>query len=103
MMFALAIVHKVTVEDELDGQVVAGTGTIDVDGRVGPIGGVEQKMFGAVRDGADWFLAPRDNCDQVVGNIPDGLSVVAVSTLADARRATEAIGAGETQGLPACS
>lgn len=103
MMFALAIINKLTPEDELDGQVVAGTGTIDVDGRVGPIGGIEQKMFGAVRDGADWFLAPTTNCDQVVGNIPDGLNVVAVSTLSDARQATEAIGAGDAQGLPTCS
>jgi len=103
MMFALAIIHKLTPEDELDGQVVAGTGTIDVDGRVGEIGGIEQKMAGAVRDGAEWFLAPRGNCDQVVGNIPEGLDVVAVSTLSDARQAVEAIGAGEAQGLPTCS
>jgi PDZ domain-containing protein len=103
MMFALAIVDKLTPADELDGQAVAGTGTVDVDGRVGPIGGIEQKMFGAVRDGARWFLAPRANCDQVRGNIPDGLGVVAVSTLSDARAAVEAIGAGDARGLPTCS
>jgi PDZ domain-containing protein len=102
-MFALAIIDKLTPQDELAGQVVAGTGAIDVDGTVLPIGGIEQKMHGAVRDGAEWFLAPRDNCTQVTGNVPDGLRVVAVSTLAQARDAVEAIGAGQAQGLPTCS
>ncbi|GAB2453233.1 YlbL family protein [Xylanimonas ulmi] len=103
MMFALAIIDRLTPEDELDGQVVAGTGTIDVDGVVGPIGGIEQKMHGALRDGAGWFLAPEANCDEVVGNVPDGLRVVEVSTLAQARDAIIAIGAGDGDALPTCS
>ncbi|GAA1713404.1 PDZ domain-containing protein [Isoptericola hypogeus] len=102
-MFALAIITKMTEEDELDGAVVAGTGTMSVDGKVGAIGGIEQKLFGATRDGADWFLAPESNCDQVVGHVPEGLRVVKVATLADARSAIEAIGAGDAAGLPTCS
>ncbi|WP_370375372.1 PDZ domain-containing protein [Isoptericola sp. b515] len=101
-MFALGIVDLLTPEDELGGVVMAGTGTMDVDGRVGPIGGIEQKMYGALRDGATWFLAPSDNCPQVVGHVPDGLDVVSVGTLAEARDAMEAIGAGETSDLPSC-
>ncbi|WP_418277671.1 PDZ domain-containing protein [Isoptericola jiangsuensis] len=101
-MFALGIIDLMTAEDELDGAVVAGTGTMDVDGRVGPIGGIEQKMYGALRDGAQWFLAPTDNCSEVVGHEPDGLQVVAVATLSDARAAMEAIGAGEGGDLPRC-
>ncbi|WP_278236699.1 PDZ domain-containing protein [Isoptericola sp. AK164] len=101
-MFALGIVDLLTPEDELGGAVVAGTGTVDVDGRIGPIGGIEQKMYGALRDGAGWFLAPSDNCPQVAGHVPDGLGVVSVSTLAEARDAMGAIGAGETSGLPTC-
>ena len=54
----------------------AGTGTMDVDGTVGPIGGIQHKLSGSRRDGATWFLAPADNCDEVTGHIPDGLSVV---------------------------
>lgn len=103
MMFALAIVDELTPEDELDGAVVAGTGTIDVDGAVGRIGGIVQKLRGAERDGAEWFLAPADNCDEVVGSVPDGLRVVKVATLAEARDAIEAIGAGQGDGLPTCS
>jgi PDZ domain-containing protein len=103
MMFALAIIDKLTAAEELGGEVVAGTGTMDVEGRVGPIGGIEQKMYGAVRDGARWFLAPSGNCDEVVGDVPPGLRVIAVSTLAEARDAIEAVGAGETESLPTCS
>lgn len=101
-MFALGIVDLLTPEDEAGGAVIAGTGTIDLEGRVGPISGIRQKMIGAVRDGATAFLAPRDNCQAVVGNVPEGLRVVAVSTLAEARAAVEAIGAGRTEGLPSC-
>lgn len=102
-MFALAIIDKMTKEDELGGEIVAGTGTMSVDGRVGPIGGIRQKMFGAQRDGARWFLAPASNCDEVVGHVPDGLRVVRVATLDEARSAIEAIGAGTADGLPTCS
>ncbi|BDZ41012.1 hypothetical protein GCM10025865_03110 [Paraoerskovia sediminicola] len=101
-MFALGIVDKLTPEDEADGAVVAGTGTMDVDGTVGPIGGIRQKLYGAQRDGAQWFLAPDDNCDEVVGHVPDGLQVTAVGTLDDAVDAITAIGAGDTDGLPTC-
>jgi PDZ domain-containing protein len=102
-IFALAIIDKLTEADELDGAVVAGTGTMSVDGLVGPIGGIEQKLFGARRDGADWFLAPADNCGEVAGHVPDGLRVVRVATLGEARSAIEAIGAGDGDALPTCS
>jgi Lon-like protease len=103
LMFALGIVDRLTPEDELAGEVVAGTGTMDVDGSVGPIGGIQQKLLGARRDGADWFLAPERNCDDVVGHVPDGLRVVRVATLAEGRAAMEAIGAGDADSLPTCS
>lgn len=102
-MFALGIIDKLTPEDEANGEMIAGTGTMDLNGSVGPIGGIRQKMAGALRDGADWFLAPADNCDEVVGHVPDGLSVVRVSTLHEAREAVEAIGAGTADDLPTCT
>ena len=101
-MFALGIVDELTPADEANGQHIAGTGTMDVTGAVGAIGGIRQKMIGAVRDGATWFLAPQDNCDEVVGHVPDGLHVVAVSTLDDAVAAMTAIGAGTGDSLPTC-
>ncbi|WP_308161144.1 PDZ domain-containing protein [Cellulomonas sp. GbtcB1] len=102
-MFALGIIDKLTPEDEANGQVIAGTGTVDLNGAVGPIGGIRQKMAGSLRDGAEWFLAPADNCDEVVGHVPDGLTVVRIATLHEAREAVEAIGAGEAGDLPTCT
>jgi PDZ domain-containing protein len=102
LMFSLAIMDLLTPQDELAGQKVAGTGTIDVFGDAGPIGGIRMKMFGAVDAGAEFFLAPSDNCPDVRGNIPAGLSVVSVDTLDDAYEAIESIGAGETSNLPSC-
>lgn len=101
-MFALGIIDKLTPEDEADGVTIAGTGTMDVTGAVGPIGGIRQKLAGALRDGAGWFLAPEANCDEVVGHVPDGLRVVRVGTLHEAREAMVAIGAGEADDLPTC-
>ncbi|MCL3859847.1 S16 family serine protease [Actinotalea sp. K2] len=101
-MFALGIIDLLTEEDEANGVAIAGTGTIDLSGRIGAIGGIRQKLHGATRDGATWFLAPSGNCDEVVGHIPDGLSVTPVATLAQARAAVEAIGAGEGADLPTC-
>ena len=56
MMFALGIIDTLTPGELNGGEQVAGTGTISADGTVGPIGGVRQKMWGAVDAGADWFL-----------------------------------------------
>lgn len=87
MMFALGIVDKLTPENIAAGHHIAGTGTIDAAGRVGPIGGIRQKLYGAQRGGAQFFLAPADNCKDVVGHVPAGLTVFKVSTLSDAEKA----------------
>ncbi|GAA1851875.1 PDZ domain-containing protein [Myceligenerans crystallogenes] len=102
-MFALGVIDKLTREDEANGARIAGTGTMSPEGVVGPIGGIEQKMHGALRDGATWFLAPEGNCPEVAGNVPAGLRVVSVATLHDAREAMTAIGAGTGDELPTCS
>jgi PDZ domain-containing protein len=101
-MFALGIVDELTPADEANGAHIAGTGTMDVTGEVGAIGGIRQKMVGAARDGAQWFLAPEGNCEDVVGHMPAGLHVVAVSTLAEAVAAVTAIGQGDGDTLPGC-
>jgi PDZ domain-containing protein len=104
MMFALGIVDKLTPDAMTGGERVAGTGTIDSDGSVGGIGGIRQKLWGAETDGADWFLAPEANCDEVVGNVPDGLEVFAVSTLDEARTVVETVGTGgDTSSLARCA
>lgn len=104
MMFALGIYDKLTDGELTGGATVAGTGTIDAAGVVGPIGGIRQKMYGARQAGATLFLAPADNCDEVVGNIPAGLDVVAVSTLAQALDDVKAVAEGtDPSTLQGCS
>ncbi|MEN3345263.1 MAG: Lon-like protease [Arthrobacter sp.] len=104
LMFALGIIDTVTPGDLTGGKHIAGTGTITPDGAVGPIGGVSQKMHGARSAGASIFLAPAENCDDVVGHIPEGLQVVRVENLTGARKAVElAASGGDTSGLPVCT
>lgn len=87
MMFALGIVDKLTPENITGGNHIAGTGTIDASGTVGPIGGIRQKLYGAQRAGAKYFLAPAGNCKDVVGHVPEGLTVFKVSSLNEAENA----------------
>lgn len=103
MMFSLGIIDKLTPGELNGGADVAGTGTIDADGNVGPIGAIRQKLFGARDAGAEWFLAPATNCDEVVGHVPGALQVIAVETLDDALAALATIREdGDVAALPGC-
>jgi Lon-like protease len=103
MMYALGVLTKLTPQDETGGKTIAGTGTIDKNGEVGEIGGIQLKMLAAKRDGATYFLAPADNCNEVVGHVPSGLRDVKVSTLDEAYGMLEAIGTGKDADLPHCT
>lgn len=100
MMFALAIVDKLTPEDLTGGGHVAGTGTIDPAGAVGAIGGIRQKLAGARAAGATLFLLPEVHCEEAAGHVPDGLTAVPVTTLQGALDALAAWRAGDP--LPTC-
>jgi Lon-like protease len=103
MMFALGIIDVLTPGPLTGGEQIAGTGTIDSDGMVGPIGGIRQKMIGARQAGAEWFLAPKDDCSEAVGHIPDGLRVVPVTDLDEALASVTTIASGSgTDSLPVC-
>ncbi|WP_298036795.1 YlbL family protein [uncultured Microbacterium sp.] len=104
MMFALGIIDELTPRELTGGNDIAGTGTIDADGVVGPIGGIRQKLYGARDAGADFFLAPSDNCGEVVGHIPSGLQVISTATLEESLAALEVIAqGGDVDALPACA
>lgn len=60
LMFSLEIYNQLTKEDITKGYHIAGTGTIDTDGTVGPIGGIEQKINAADKAGAEIFFAPNE-------------------------------------------
>ena len=102
LMFSLAVYDKLTPGSLTGGANIAGTGTIDSAGNVGPIGGIQQKLVGAKRGGAAWFLAPAVNCKEVVAHVPEGLRVVKVATFSQARDAVEAIAAKRAASLPTC-
>ncbi|MET8954818.1 YlbL family protein [Streptomyces sp. NPDC004393] len=103
LMFALGIVDKLTPDDLTGGKFVAGTGTIDDDGKVGPIGGVEMKTVGAREKGAQYFLTPKDNCAAAAADTPEGLTLVRVNTIGDALNALKDIRTGKTADLPKCT
>lgn len=103
LMFALGIVDKLTPADLTGGRFVAGTGTIDDQGTVGPIGGIEMKLVGARNAGAQYFLTPSDNCAAAASDIPEGLTLVRVKNIADATKSLEKIRSGKTADLPSCS
>lgn len=86
LMFALGIYDVLTPGSLTDGKVIAGTGEIDAAGKVGPIGGIQQKLVGAQDDGARLFLVPADNCADALGGHydPDKMRLVKVTTLEEA-------------------
>lgn len=102
-MFSLGIIDKLTPTDLTGGKFVAGTGTIDDKGKVGPIGGINMKLVGARDAGARYFLTPDENCKAAAADTPSGLTLVKVKTIDDAKKSLETIRAGRRVGLPSCS
>jgi PDZ domain-containing protein len=89
LSYALAITDMLDAQDFADGQTVGATGTIDVDGEVGPVGGVEEKAVALVDAGADLFFVPEQQVDEVT---TDGIDVRGVSSLEEALRVLGAAG-----------
>ncbi|GMQ86799.1 MAG: SepM family pheromone-processing serine protease [Acidimicrobiia bacterium] len=83
MMFTLEIINQLTEDDITDGMRIAGTGTIHRDGTVGPIGGVKQKVFGAIDAGATIVFIPAANYDDALIAAGDDITVVRVETIDD--------------------
>ena len=98
MIFAIGIVEKMTKEDLLRGRKVAGTGTISANGKVGGIGGIQEKLIGASRKGVSLFLAPKANCPDIT-QVPKGMKVVPVTTL---NEAISILRAPENSKFPSC-
>ena len=83
LMFTLALYDRLTPVDLTAGRTIAGTGTIDCGGRVGPISGITQKVAAAESNGAEVFLSPAANAPDARAAASD-IRVVAVSTFSDA-------------------
>ncbi|HEX3325895.1 MAG TPA: PDZ domain-containing protein [Actinomycetota bacterium] len=80
LLFALALYDKLTPDDLTAGRKIAGTGTIQCDGAVGPIGGIQEKVSAAESQGAQIFLAPRSEAADA-RSVAHDISVVPISTL----------------------
>ncbi|MGF2947239.1 S16 family serine protease, partial [Mycobacterium sp. Lab-001] len=84
LMFSLAVVDKLTTGELAGSTFIAGTGTISIDGKVGPIGGITHKMVAAKAAGATVFLVPAKNCYEASSDNSTGMRLVKVDTLSDA-------------------
>ena len=103
-MFALAIYDLITPGKLTGGRFVAGTGTITSGGAVGPIGGVQQKIAGAYRDGATVFLVPSGDCSEAAQSpLADKIKLIQVSTLDDAVQALKGLDSGNTSQITLCT
>lgn len=102
MMFTLAIYDLVTPGALTGGKQIAGTGTMDSAGTVGAIGGIREKVIGAHDSGATTFLAPADNCAELKGHVPSGLTVYRVATIDDAIATVKGIASGQTSSFAHC-
>ncbi|MBD0381439.1 PDZ domain-containing protein [Paenibacillus sedimenti] len=81
-MLALTLIDQFTPWGILHGNKVAGTGTIEPDGSIGPVGGLEQKAYTVSRTDADVFFVPVKNEKDARKGAP-GLQIVPVRTLDD--------------------
>ncbi len=91
LMYTLGIMDLLSEEDLTKGRLVAGTGTIDNEGRVGPIGGIRQKTFAAIATGAEYMLVPAANAEEARQAAGDDIEVVDVATIDDALTFLEAL------------
>jgi PDZ domain-containing protein len=83
LVFSIGLVELLTEVDLMQGRHIAGTGTIDSRGVVGPIGGINEKILSAQKVGATLFFAPVGNAEEI-SNVPEGIKVITVATLAQA-------------------
>lgn len=101
LIFALGIIEKLQSEDLIRGRNIAGTGTITDTGKVGPIGGITEKIIGAKKAGVSIFLAPQDNCSDITHpELLQGIKVVPVATLS---QALDVLRAPDSANLASCN
>lgn len=102
LIFALGLTELLTPENLLDGRKIAATGTISKSGKVGAIGGVQEKIVAARFAGAQLLFISRENCDELPAEVT-GLKVIAVSTLEQAYLALKNPGNSDFRGVQGCT
>ena len=84
LMMALNVYNNLIPEDITNSMIVAGTGTIEIDGSVGPVGGIKQKIIAAKRAGAELILVPVANFEEAKPFEDDKTAIVAVDSFDEA-------------------
>ena len=84
LMMALNVYNNLIPEDITNSMIVAGTGTIEIDGSVGPVGGIKQKIIAAKRAGAELILVPVANFEEAKQFETDKTAIVAVDSFDEA-------------------
>lgn len=102
LMFSLAVYDVLTPGSLTGGERIAGTGEIEPDGSVGAIGGIQQKIAAADRDGAELFLVPKDNCAEALGADKGDVRLVEVTTMHDAVTSVQKWVKDHDATLPSC-
>ncbi len=104
-MFALGIYDDGLTPGALAGtQRIAGTGTINVDGEVGPIGGIHQKLYAAPATGVRLLPGARRQLRRGRGpRPPTGCAWVKISTFDEAVKSVQDIAAKKADSLPTCT
>ena len=86
LMWSLGLYDLLTPGDLTGGRTIAGTGTIDPQGKVGPIGGIGDKVEAAQSAGAQVFLVPTDNLKGAESASNGSMKIVPVATFLNALR-----------------
>ena len=92
LAFTLGLIDQLTPGELTGGRKVAVTGTIEIDGQVGPVGGVAQKTAAVVREKADAFLVPSEEYAQAKARAGRHVQVIKVNTLDEALQALAQLG-----------
>lgn len=102
LMFSLAIYDTLTKGSLTGDGAVAGTGTLNGNGEVGPIGGIQQKVIAAEDDGAELFLVPAGNCAEAASAPVDDIRLARVATMSQALEAVQTWAKDPGADLPGC-
>ena len=102
LMFSLGIYDTLTPGSMTNGDVIAGTGTIASNGKVGPIGGIQQKIAAARETGAELFLVPSGNCREALGATNGDMRLVRATTMHDVVDALKTWTDDPEADLPSC-
>jgi PDZ domain-containing protein len=102
LMMSLAIFDTLTPGSMTGGADIAGTGTITPAGKVGPIGGIQQKIAAARDAGAELFLVPADNCDGIGGVDTGDMRLAKATTMDGAVKTLNDWVADSDADLPSC-